>query len=862
MARGPFPSADFGRRTSGEPINAAVGAGGAGAAAALGGAAEAFSRRLRGLADAALTREGQADAMGAIGAEAESGLEAGFRGGFDVDDQAYDGVLRVQRRAQLQAAYVQGVDEIETANPDSPGRFIEGLAAMRAGFRPTGDPETDVNFSAFTTIQDATALNRVRGREEERRVDVARGAFTTAMGVEQTALGQAVASAGFDTAGAQAVGLSLNRYASQLAQFGPRAGFTVGGVEFPPDETRLNAVSAEAMGRLFDEVQAETRLSWIRNAGDRMSGAAGKAAFAGQVRERWEARDPMFAGLSAPQVDQLTAQLEGEASRAATDERAQLNAAGETARDLLRAMEYGGEVDPDQLRGLALASGDVGLQAEAEHRLTYGFESAPGGRGPLAGQGFEGWVPFLMDRLEGPGLVANDNGRGRAQWGITEQSHPQAWRDGRVDRAEAAAIYKREYWDAIGGDALPPDLAFVAASAAVVGGVGTARELLAQANGSPERFLQLEMARFERLAAQDPARFGDDLPGWRARIGRERAELTNRRAQVRQQEGFASDPLEFAQGNRQRPAMATVPAFDPASVFGEGPARAAWTAAMRARRPVGRQLAQQYGVPQRVLTNAETAFYKDEIARDPASVTPLVTSAVEALGGDGARAMLGELGRAGVATADLHLAWLATETATRNVAIKANEGRVLRAGGARVPDLAGGDTIAEALPGYAAALGAQPDLLAAVRAIAEDMAISDGARGRPLNAGAYLNSALGATNRNGETFGGLARVNGGATLAPVWLRADSLEDALEIAARGWAAGDRGPVYTNGEPIPASVLNTYQLRAMPSGRYQLVNRASGGAAVARSGRAFEFNIEAPAFRAYLRERLPGAVLEGD
>ncbi len=105
----------------------------------------------------------------------------------------------------------------------------------------------------------------------------------------------------------------------------------------------------------------------------------------------------------------------------------------------------------------------------------------------------------------------------------------------------------------------------------------------------------------------------------------------------------------------------------------------------------------------------------------------------------------------------------------------------------------------------------------------------------------------------------MTNVNGQATLVPVWLQADRLDDAFEVAARGWATSERGPVYGNGRPIPSQQLLGYRLLALPNGHYRLVNPRTGDQAVARNGSAFEFNPDVPAFRDLLSRRLPGAVL---
>lgn len=874
MARQPaaFPAQLNLRRSTSDPIYQPNHSNDVPASATAGVASAAFrlSRNLREMADEALTRDGQTAAAEALRREREGEGEATFRPGFAKDVEAYNAALRQSRIVERRAAWQTQLAEIETQHPDSPQAFGQAAEAARGGVlaRSTGDAALDLALARGIEEDLGSARARVIGREEQRRRQIAAGVFTSTVSVQETALGQAVASAGFDEAGAQRVSQALSGFIGELAKFGPRQAFSVGGVEFAADPTRQDAMSPEALARVIDAAQASARLSWIRNAADQVQGSSAKAAFVGQVRERWASGDPMFAGLTAPQMDQLAAQLEGDVRRAQADESAAMGGAAADARDMLKALEFGGEVDEASLRARAAASGDVGLMAEVDYRLTWGFESHPGG-GALpggaggvggAGGGFGGWVNFLLDRLEGPGEVANDNGRGRARYGITEASHPEAWRDGRIDRTEAAAIYKREYWDAIGGDQLDPELAFVAAAGAVIGGVGTARELLAQADGDPEAFLRLEEARFRRLAAQDPAQYGDDLPGWLARQGRIRGALATMRAQRRSMDGYASDPVDFARGNSRRPALASVPEFDPGAVFEGGAGLQEWAVGLRQRLAAMRGLSERDSVPLRILDNAEAAYFKSAIEADPGRIVPLAAAAATALGSD-ARLFFDELGRAGVAGGDLHLASLAMEPRNANIVRLALDGRAARAEGAGVPDFGDEPSIARVVQDSASAWSAQPGLTPAVLQLAEDMAIADAQRGRLQEPGAYVNSALGATNRGGRRFGGVVRLNGAATVAPAWLEADRLDDALEIAARGWVEASRGPVYDNGEPLPAYVLRQYRLRAMPNGRYQLVNPRTDRPVPARSGHAFEFDIENDRFRALLARRMPDSVLGG-
>lgn len=871
MARGPFPSGDFGRNTSDRLIGTGVGAPGSEGASAIAGAASEFGRRLRGVADRAYVREGEADAAAVIRASTETGIEPAIRQRGGIDDQAYNAIVREKRGTDRQAAYLEDVSALEAQHGENLGAFSEALAATRKGYldRPTGDVQLDTGFANFITLQDGAAARRVRVGEERRRVATARGVLTTAVATGQTALGQAIASAGLDDSGAQLVGASLNQFAGTLARFGPREAFSVGGIDFPADPTRSAAADPDDLARLFDAAQAQARMSWIVNAGDQAPGAMAKLAFVGQVRDRWASGDAMFAGLDVGQMDQVVGRLEAGASRAAADEQAEISQAGSQARDLLKALDYGGDVDLDQIRALAEQSGDPSLIAETEYRLTYGFDVTPGQlRENLAGSGTEGILSydasldFILNDLEGSGEVADDNGRGRAKYGLTERNYPALFANGNWPTlAQARRAIREDYGRLVGVETMSPEMAMVVTSTAYNGGPDTARRILEESGGDPERFLLLEERRFRRLAADNPAKYGDDLPGWLNRQGRTRARLGQMRAQRRAADGYATDPIGYARGTGNRAPLATVAEFDPGSVFAGREGVREWGDALRARRATGQELSRRDGVPARMLSSEEVTYYKDRIESDPAAVVTLAAAAGSGLGGDGARAFFGELGRSGLAGADLHLATLATEPTNANIVRDVVDGRTLRAGGARDADFGDEDSIAKIAPTIAPALGAQPDLLSAVTSIAQDMAIADAARGRLKSATAYLNSAMGATMRDGQRYGGVITFNGAPTLAPNWLRADRMDDALEIAARGWAASERGPVYQDGRTIPAQQLMGYRMTAMPNGRYRLIHPRTGDAAAARSGRAFEFDIENEGFRDLLKRRLPDAVLSG-
>jgi len=102
-------------------------------------------------------------------------------------------------------------------------------------------------------------------------------------------------------------------------------------------------------------------------------------------------------------------------------------------------------------------------------------------------------IPTVINLEGGLSLDPNDNGnwtggkhgvgelRG-TKYGISAASYPQVdIRALTVD--DAKAIYKRDYWDKVGGDELPPALAAVVFDAAINSGVGTALKLLNESAG-------------------------------------------------------------------------------------------------------------------------------------------------------------------------------------------------------------------------------------------------------------------------------------------------------------------------------------------------------------------------------------------
>jgi lysozyme family protein len=69
---------------------------------------------------------------------------------------------------------------------------------------------------------------------------------------------------------------------------------------------------------------------------------------------------------------------------------------------------------------------------------------------------------------------------GETNWGITKRTYPHL--DIRnLTRDQAKAIYRRDFWDRVKGDQLPPDVAFQALDAAVNHGIGNSVRWLQRA---------------------------------------------------------------------------------------------------------------------------------------------------------------------------------------------------------------------------------------------------------------------------------------------------------------------------------------------------------------------------------------------
>lgn len=123
----------------------------------------------------------------------------------------------------------------------------------------------------------------------------------------------------------------------------------------------------------------------------------------------------------------------------------------------------------------------------------------------------------FVQGAEGSALVANDGGKGMTKYGVNKTANPD------VDVANltpdaAKQILQTRYIDKVVTSGMSPQFAMVAGDAAVNMGVSKAKDLISQADGDPQKLIDLRRAEYQRLAKNDPDTYAQYLPGWMARM--------------------------------------------------------------------------------------------------------------------------------------------------------------------------------------------------------------------------------------------------------------------------------------------------------------------------------------------------------
>jgi hypothetical protein len=126
-------------------------------------------------------------------------------------------------------------------------------------------------------------------------------------------------------------------------------------------------------------------------------------------------------------------------------------------------------------------------------------------------------------KFEG-GLNPRDTNGTPSLYGINKAANPDV-DFGTLTPQKATDIYKSRYWDAIGGDSLPPELAHVAFDTAVIAGPGRAKKIMMAANGDPSKFLDLREQFQNGLIERNPAKYGRYERAWNNRVAELRRDV-------------------------------------------------------------------------------------------------------------------------------------------------------------------------------------------------------------------------------------------------------------------------------------------------------------------------------------------------
>ena len=124
-------------------------------------------------------------------------------------------------------------------------------------------------------------------------------------------------------------------------------------------------------------------------------------------------------------------------------------------------------------------------------------------------------IDFVLQH-EG-GFVSNDSGKGPTNFGINQEANPDIDVKN-LTQDQARNLIKTRYADPIGADKMSPEMASVAVDSAVNMGVAKTKTLLAEANGDPQKLIDLRRQEYQRLATENPAKYAANLPGWNSRL--------------------------------------------------------------------------------------------------------------------------------------------------------------------------------------------------------------------------------------------------------------------------------------------------------------------------------------------------------
>lgn len=180
----------------------------------------------------------------------------------------------------------------------------------------------------------------------------------------------------------------------------------------------------------------------------------------------------------------------------------------------LRAMATQTKSAREEVQGIERAEAERKAQAERLQQLR--GRKAEAGAPAAAGLKANDAINRVIQR-EGGYVNDPDDVGGETKFGISKNAYPKL-DIANLTEAEAARIYKRDYWDRINADKLPANIREMAFDAAVNQGVAWTRKALQDSGNDPQRFLQLRAQRYQDIVARNPSQ-EKFLQGWLNRLG-------------------------------------------------------------------------------------------------------------------------------------------------------------------------------------------------------------------------------------------------------------------------------------------------------------------------------------------------------
>lgn len=140
------------------------------------------------------------------------------------------------------------------------------------------------------------------------------------------------------------------------------------------------------------------------------------------------------------------------------------------------------------------------------------------GEGTAAQGGFEAVMPTIF-KNEGGYSAHDGNTDNPVNFGINQKAHPEI--DVKtLTQADAAKIYKKDYWDKYGVGELPANVQGIVMDGVVNHSSAFSNKLVkaAKDGATPSELLDMRQNEYERLAKADPKKYASNMPAWNARL--------------------------------------------------------------------------------------------------------------------------------------------------------------------------------------------------------------------------------------------------------------------------------------------------------------------------------------------------------